>query len=155
MIQIMLSTAIILFAITIAIAVLRIILGPSLPDRVLALDVIGVNLNATIAVVSVLMNTKAFLEVILILGILSFIGTIAFSKFISGEYIVKVNAIGEFLGALLILTGGIMSVISIFGLIRLPDVYTRSHAATKKFDACSTFNIVRRFHIFFGQRHIL
>ena len=77
MIQMMLTTSIVLFAIAIAIAVLRIILGPSLPDRVLALDVIGVNLIATIAVVSVMMNTKAFLEVILILGILSFIGTIA------------------------------------------------------------------------------
>jgi multicomponent Na+:H+ antiporter subunit G len=43
----------------------------------------------------------------------------------------SVNEIGEFIGALLILTGGIASVISAFGLIRLPDVYTRSHAATK------------------------
>ena len=32
---------------------------------------------------------------------------------------------------LLILLGAIVSVISAFGLIRLPDVYTRSHAATK------------------------
>lgn len=43
----------------------------------------------------------------------------------------SVNEIGEFIGALLILTGGVASVISVFGLIRLPDVYTRSHAATK------------------------
>ncbi|WP_432361803.1 Na+/H+ antiporter subunit G [Sporosarcina sp. UB5] len=43
----------------------------------------------------------------------------------------SVTEIGEFIGALLILTGGIASVISVFGLIRLPDVYTRSHAATK------------------------
>lgn len=43
----------------------------------------------------------------------------------------NVNEIGEFIGAVLILTGGIASVISVFGLIRLPDVYTRSHAATK------------------------
>ncbi|WP_438313331.1 Na+/H+ antiporter subunit G [Sporosarcina sp. FA9] len=43
----------------------------------------------------------------------------------------NVSAIGEFVGAFLILLGGIMSVISAFGLIRLPDVYTRSHAATK------------------------
>ncbi|GEN84881.1 Na+/H+ antiporter subunit G [Sporosarcina luteola] len=43
----------------------------------------------------------------------------------------SVNEIGEFVGALLILLGGIASVISVFGLIRLPDVYTRSHAATK------------------------
>lgn len=43
----------------------------------------------------------------------------------------NVNEIGEFIGAFLILTGGVASVISVFGLIRLPDVYTRSHAATK------------------------
>ncbi len=41
------------------------------------------------------------------------------------------NETGEFIGALLILCGSIFSVISVFGLIRLPDVYTRSHAATK------------------------
>lgn len=33
--------------------------------------------------------------------------------------------------ALLILLGSAMSVISALGIIRLPDVYTRSHAATK------------------------
>ena len=89
MIQVMLTTSLILFSITIAIAVIRIILGPSMPDRVIGLDVIGVNLIATIAVISVMMNTKAFLEVILILGILSFIGTIAFSKFIERGVIVE------------------------------------------------------------------
>lgn len=41
------------------------------------------------------------------------------------------SEIGELLGAFLILTGAIASIISVFGLIRLPDVYTRSHAATK------------------------
>ncbi|MDV6378485.1 Na(+)/H(+) antiporter subunit F1 [Sporosarcina sp. GW1-11] len=85
----MLMISVILFALTILVAVIRIILGPSLPDRVVALDVIGVNLIATIAVVSVMMNTKAFLEAILILGILSFIGTIAFSKFIERGKIVE------------------------------------------------------------------
>ncbi|MFJ8063507.1 Na+/H+ antiporter subunit G [Psychrobacillus sp. NPDC096426] len=33
--------------------------------------------------------------------------------------------------ALVILLGSIMSIISALGIIRLPDVYTRSHAATK------------------------
>ncbi|ARK24558.1 Na(+)/H(+) antiporter subunit F [Sporosarcina sp. P37] len=85
----MLTISVILFALTILVAVIRIILGPSSPDRVVALDVIGVNLIATIAVVSVILNTKAFLEAILILGILSFIGTIAFSKFIERGKIVE------------------------------------------------------------------
>lgn len=89
MIDAMLAIALVLFSITIGIAVLRIILGPSMPDRVIALDMIGVNLIAIIAVYSVLMETKAYLEVILILGILSFIGTIAFSKSIERGVIVE------------------------------------------------------------------
>ncbi len=43
----------------------------------------------------------------------------------------NVNAISEVIGAILILTGALFSVLSAIGLIRLPDVYTRSHASTK------------------------
>ncbi|MDW0118011.1 Na(+)/H(+) antiporter subunit F1 [Sporosarcina thermotolerans] len=89
MIEMMLTVSLILFSITISIAIIRIVLGPSMPDRVLALDMIGVNLIATIAVVSIILKTKAFLEVILILGILSFIGTIAFSRAIERGVIVE------------------------------------------------------------------
>ncbi|MCM3087845.1 Na+/H+ antiporter subunit G [Bhargavaea ginsengi] len=41
------------------------------------------------------------------------------------------DTIVEYVAAILMVTGGIMSVISAIGIIRLPDVYTRSHAATK------------------------
>ncbi|WP_425467633.1 Na+/H+ antiporter subunit G [Psychrobacillus soli] len=43
----------------------------------------------------------------------------------------NLNQMIELGAALLILLGSIMSVVSAFGIIRLPDVYTRSHAATK------------------------
>ncbi|WP_304956698.1 Na+/H+ antiporter subunit G [Virgibacillus saliphilus] len=43
----------------------------------------------------------------------------------------SVSDIVEFLGVLLILIGSIMAVISAIGIIRFPDVYTRSHAGTK------------------------
>ncbi len=89
MIATMLAISVVLFAITIGIAVIRMIIGPSMPDRVIAMDVIGVNLLAMIGVVSVMYGTKAYLEVILILGILSFISTIAFSKYIERGVIVE------------------------------------------------------------------
>ncbi|MFC3750289.1 Na+/H+ antiporter subunit G [Paenibacillus sp. GCM10012306] len=38
---------------------------------------------------------------------------------------------GEIIGAVLILIGAIFSLISAIGNVRLPDVYTRSHAASK------------------------
>lgn len=37
----------------------------------------------------------------------------------------------EWVAVILVLIGSIISVISALGLIKLPDVYTRSHAATK------------------------
>ncbi len=43
----------------------------------------------------------------------------------------NVNLIFELMAALIVLLGGIMSVISAVGIIRLPDVYTRSHAGAK------------------------
>ncbi|MFK2826527.1 Na(+)/H(+) antiporter subunit F1 [Bacillus sp. B190/17] len=66
----------------------RLIKGPTIPDRIVALDAIGINLVAMIAILSMLLKTYVFLDVILLLGILSFIGTVAFSKFLEkGEII--------------------------------------------------------------------
>ncbi|MEG0385055.1 Na(+)/H(+) antiporter subunit F1 [Solibacillus cecembensis] len=89
MINTILNMSLFLFMIAIAISLFRVIKGPSLPDRAIALDTIGVNLISAIAIVSIVLKTKAFLEAILILGILSFIGTIAFSKYIERGVIVE------------------------------------------------------------------
>ena len=73
----------------IALSLYRVIRGPSMPDRAIALDTIGINLLSAIAIVSIVLKTKAYLEVILIFGILAFIGTIAFSKYIERGVIVE------------------------------------------------------------------
>ena len=78
-----------LFMVAIALLLYRVVKGPSQPDRAIALDTIGVNLISAIAIVSIVLQTKAFLEAILILGILAFIGTIAFSKYIERGVIVE------------------------------------------------------------------
>ncbi len=80
-----------LFFLTISILVglYRVIKGPSLPDRVVALDTIGINIIAGVAIISILLNTHAFFDIILVIGILSFIGTISFSKFIERGYIIE------------------------------------------------------------------
>jgi len=89
MLHMMLTVALIFFTLTIGIGLFRIIKGPSTPDRVVALDMIGVNLLSAIATVSVLFTTQVFLEAILILGLLAFISTIALSKFIDRGVIVE------------------------------------------------------------------
>ncbi|MCZ2260383.1 Na+/H+ antiporter subunit G [Sporosarcina sp. G11-34] len=67
----------------------------------------------------------------------------------------NVNEIGEFIGALLILTGGLMSVVSVFGLIRLPDVYTRSHAATKSSTLAVLLTLSGAFIYFLFSEHFV
>lgn len=89
MIDIILKAALVLFMLAIALSLYRVIKGPSLPDRAIALDTIGVNFLSAIAIVSIVLKTKAYLEAILILGILAFIGTIAFSKYIERGVIVE------------------------------------------------------------------
>lgn len=89
MIEKILLISLVLFMLAIALLLYRVIVGPSMPDRAIGIDTIGVNLLSSIAIVSILLKTKAFLEAILIIGILAFIGTIAFSKYIERGVIVE------------------------------------------------------------------
>lgn len=89
MVEKILVFSLFLFTISIAIALFRIIKGPSMPDRAVALDMIGVNLISIIAIVSIVLKTKAFLEAILILGILAFISTIAIARYIERGVIIE------------------------------------------------------------------
>lgn len=66
----------------------RVVKGPTTADRVIALDSIGIALISVIALLSILLDTTIYFEVILLLSILAFIGTVAFSKFLErGEII--------------------------------------------------------------------
>ncbi|CEA06004.1 monovalent cation/H+ antiporter subunit F [Lysinibacillus sp. BF-4] len=69
--------------------VFRMVKGPTASDRVVALDSLGVSLISLIALFSIFVETVFFLEIILLLAILSFIGTVAFSKFIEKGDIIK------------------------------------------------------------------
>lgn len=89
MFEIAMVGSLVLFATAISICAFRIMKGPTMPDRVVALDTIGVNLISIAAVISIVLDTKAFLEVILIIGILAFISTVAFSKFIERGVIIE------------------------------------------------------------------
>lgn len=89
MIETILSISLILVGIATIITFIRIIIGPSFPDRVIAMDVVGVHFISAIAIVAILFKTRSFFDVILVLGILAFISTISFSKFIERGAIIE------------------------------------------------------------------
>lgn len=82
MLQISMFIALVLLALAIAGCMFRLLRGPSMADRITALDTIGINLIAMIAVLSIILDTQAYLEVMLLVGILAFLGTVAFAKYI-------------------------------------------------------------------------
>ncbi|QVY60510.1 Na(+)/H(+) antiporter subunit F1 [Cytobacillus gottheilii] len=89
MIYTILLISIFFLVLSIIAAVYRLIKGPSIPDKVQALDAIGINLIAVVAITSVMLRTTAFFEVILLIGILSFIGTIAFARYLERGVVIE------------------------------------------------------------------
>lgn len=89
MFETVLTVSLALLSLAVIGSLYRVWKGPSLSDRVVALDSIGIHLIAITAVASLYLDTFAFLEVILLIGILSFIGTIAFSKFIERGVVIE------------------------------------------------------------------
>lgn len=77
-----LYVVLIVMALSLFVCFIRTIIGPTIPDRVVALDAFGINLIGFIGIVMILQETLAYSEVILVIGILGFIGTVALSKFI-------------------------------------------------------------------------
>ncbi|HDI0580724.1 TPA: Na+/H+ antiporter Mnh1 subunit F, partial [Staphylococcus aureus] len=62
--------ALIIVVISMLAMLIRVVLGPSLADRVVALDAIGLQLMAVIALFSILLNIKYMIVVIMMIGIL-------------------------------------------------------------------------------------
>ncbi|WP_156324323.1 Na(+)/H(+) antiporter subunit F1 [Bacillus sp. FJAT-27251] len=89
MFKLILFTALVFMTLSILATIYRLVKGPSVSDRVQALDSIGINLISGVAVTSVLLRTTAFFEVILLIGILSFIGTIAFARFLERGVVIE------------------------------------------------------------------
>lgn len=73
-----------LSALSIALVLLfiRVIIGPSTQDRILALDAIGVLLVGFIGILMILQDTSVFSDIVLVLTILGFVGTLTLSKFL-------------------------------------------------------------------------
>ncbi|MGI6119496.1 MAG: Na(+)/H(+) antiporter subunit F1 [Desulfosporosinus sp.] len=89
MIQWILSYSLFLWTFSILATIYRLVKGPTAPERVQALDALGIYLIAGIAIFSVMLRSTAFFEVILLIGILSFIGTIAFARFMERGIVIE------------------------------------------------------------------
>ncbi|MEM9032555.1 MAG: cation:proton antiporter [Pseudomonadota bacterium] len=65
----------------VALALWRLVRGPSLPDRVVALDMMTVAIAAFCGLAAVRTGEAAFLDVALVLALVGFLATVALARF--------------------------------------------------------------------------
>jgi multicomponent Na+:H+ antiporter subunit F len=62
---------------------IRLILGPSIPDRVVALDLIAIIIIGFICCYALFADNLVFIDIATILALIGFLGTVGFSYFLN------------------------------------------------------------------------
>jgi multicomponent K+:H+ antiporter subunit F len=81
MVDLALNIAFAAFAAALALAAVRLALGPSVPDRILALDALYVNVVAVTILLGIRYNTLAYFEAALVIALFGFVATVALARF--------------------------------------------------------------------------
>jgi multicomponent Na+:H+ antiporter subunit F len=77
--------ALVMLATAILLAFVRVLRGPTLPDRVVAMDLVGVLVVGLIVVGAAAAREQVFLDVALVIALISFVGTVAYARFLERE----------------------------------------------------------------------
>jgi multicomponent Na+:H+ antiporter subunit F len=77
--------ALTMLAVAAALTFIRLAKGPTLPDRVIAIDLIGVLLVCLLVLMAGVTGQQAFLDVAMVVALISFVGTVAYARYIERE----------------------------------------------------------------------
>jgi len=78
----LLPFAIAAFTLALLLNAYRLLRGPGLADRILALDTLYINSLALLILVGIHFRTAVYFEAALVIALLGFVGTVALSKFV-------------------------------------------------------------------------
>lgn len=82
----MLTTAIAISFVLVGVALLlsfiRLVVGPTIPDRILALDTLYINSIALLILLGIYLNSALYFEAALLIAVMGFMGTLALSKYL-------------------------------------------------------------------------
>ncbi len=71
-----------ILALSMALSALRLLRGPSIPDRALAFDVIMVHVVGLIALYAILVREALLIDAVIIVAVLGFLGTVAIARYV-------------------------------------------------------------------------
>ena len=76
------SICLAMLGVSLLLAFVRLVRGPSLPDRVVALDLIAVIAVALVIVLDIQSNVIVFLDAGIVVALVGFVGSIAFARYL-------------------------------------------------------------------------
>jgi len=82
MLELVIPIALALVTAAVAMSFWRLLRGPSVPDRVLALDTLYINAIALLVLFGMHLGSALFFEAALLIALMGFIGTVALSKYL-------------------------------------------------------------------------
>jgi len=74
--------ALAMLALAMLLCLVRLLRGPSMADRILALDTLYINSLAGLMVAGVRLEDPTFFDAAIVIGMLGFVGTVAFAKYL-------------------------------------------------------------------------
>jgi multisubunit Na+/H+ antiporter MnhF subunit len=82
MLAIVIHTALVTLGVALLVAVVRLVKGPTLPDRVVAMDLIGVLVVGLIVVLAASTQVPATLDAAIVIALIGFVGTVAYATYV-------------------------------------------------------------------------
>jgi len=82
MLNVAIDIVLIVLAVSLALCFLRLAIGPSLPDRILALDTLYINTIAFLVIFGIRMDNAVYFEAALLIAMFGFVGTVALAKYL-------------------------------------------------------------------------
>ena len=70
-------------AVSMLLTLYRLIKGPTVPDRILALDTLYVNVVALLVMFGIQDRTSIYFEAALLIALMGFVGTVALSRYLA------------------------------------------------------------------------
>lgn len=80
--EISIVVSLVAFLVAFALIVLRLVRGPTLPDRILSLDMLVTIAVGFIAVIAVRTEQSTYVDVAIALGLVGFLATVAFARYV-------------------------------------------------------------------------
>jgi multisubunit Na+/H+ antiporter MnhF subunit len=77
--------AFIMMGVALLLAMLRMLMGPQSPDRIIAADTMSVITTTGLAGLAVVLDSPLYLDVALIYGVLAFVAVVAIARAIEGN----------------------------------------------------------------------